>query len=109
MPKNPSPIADLPFENAFRLPLEVAGLFEEWLQTHAPAKASHVLERIKDCRGGRANDPRFGRRLRGEGYYADMLAQRFRLAIRRFGLDRSCLPLETGLFRAQPLQLDLFE
>ncbi|MGR9116347.1 MAG: PA0069 family radical SAM protein [Gammaproteobacteria bacterium] len=91
-----------------RLPLEIADLFEEWLYIHVPAQAEHVLNRIRDCRGGRANDPRFGYRLRGEGLYADMIAQRFRVAVRRLGLNRTPVKLNTTLFRKEPVQLDLF-
>lgn len=70
-----------------RLPLEVAGLFEDWLRAHAPERAERVLSLIRQCRGGRLNDPSFGTRMRGTGPVADLLAQRFRLAARRLGLD----------------------
>ena len=32
-------------------------------------------------------DSRFGTRLRGEGVYADLLARRFALALKRFGFE----------------------
>ena len=70
-----------------RLPLEVAGLFEDWLRAHYPDRAERVLSLIRQCRGGRLNDPEFGSRMRGTGPVADLLAQRFRLAARRLGLD----------------------
>ncbi|MGR9046422.1 MAG: PA0069 family radical SAM protein [Gammaproteobacteria bacterium] len=91
-----------------RLPLEIAALFEEWLYAHTPGQAEHVLKRIRDSRGGRANDPRFGYRLRGEGVYADMIAQRFRVAVRRLGLDKALKPLDCTRFRMHPVQMDLF-
>ncbi|WP_031435154.1 PA0069 family radical SAM protein [Methylomarinum vadi] len=91
-----------------RLPLEVAEMFEEWLQAHSPGQTKHVLNQIRDCRGGRANDPRFGHRLRGQGVYADMIAQRFKIASRRLGLDRPTERLDCSQFRGQPQQLDLF-
>ncbi len=72
-----------------RLPLEVAGLFDEWLQTHYPLRATHVLSLIRQCRGGRDNDSRFGKRMRGEGVFADLLSTRFRAAIKRHGLQAS--------------------
>jgi DNA repair photolyase len=70
-----------------RLPLEVAGLFEDWLRAHYPDRAERVLSLIRQCRGGRLNDPDFGSRMRGGGPVAELLAQRFRLAARRLGLD----------------------
>ncbi|CCE23406.1 PA0069 family radical SAM protein [Methylotuvimicrobium alcaliphilum] len=91
-----------------RLPLEVSELFEEWLNTHVPNQAKHVLNRIRDCRSGRANDPRFGTRLRGEGVYADLIAQRFRIATRRLGLDTGMPALDCSRFKSGPIQMDLF-
>ena len=53
-----------------RLPHEVKELFAGWLDAHAPLRAEHVLSLVRQCRGGRLNDPAFGRRMRGEGAYA---------------------------------------
>lgn len=83
-----------------RLPLEVEGLFIEWLQSHVPDRADHVLNRIRDLRGGRLNQSEFGLRMRGEGPFAALLAQRFRLARKRYGLDDNPWPaLDTTRFR----------
>ncbi len=70
-----------------RLPLEIRELFEEWLHTHYPLRAEHVMSLIRQCRGGRNNDPRFGHRMRGTGEFADLLSQRFDIACRRHGLN----------------------
>jgi DNA repair photolyase len=86
-----------------RLPLEVAGLFEEWLHQHYPDRAARVLNRLREMRGGRLNDPRFGHRMRGEGEYARLLAARFAAACRRHGLNREPAPsLDTTRFRREP-------
>lgn len=71
-----------------RLPLEVAPLFEEWLAAHYPQRAAHVMSLVRQVRGGEVYDSRFGVRMRGEGPFADLLAQRFAKAIKRLGLDR---------------------
>ena len=71
-----------------RLPLEIAELFEEWLRAHFPQRAEHVLSLVRQCRGGRNYDSRFGVRMRGQGPFADLLAQRFQIACRRLGLNR---------------------
>lgn len=71
-----------------RLPHEVSDLFKDWLERHYPLKAQHVMARVRDMRGGRDNDPDFGSRMRGEGRYAELIAQRFAVACRRLGLDR---------------------
>lgn len=70
-----------------RLPLEIAELFEDWLRRHFPERAQHVMSLIRQSRGGRNYDSRFGARMRGEGHFAQLLAQRFRLAVRRLGLS----------------------
>lgn len=70
-----------------RLPLEVAPLFQEWLQVHYPDRADKVLNSIRQSRGGALNDPRFGNRMRGSGPVAELLSTRFRLACRRAGIE----------------------
>ncbi len=95
-----------------RLPHEVAGLFRQWLEAHEPLKAAHVLARVRDLRGGRDNDPRFGSRLSGEGIYADLFRKRFELARRKHGLDGDgAFELDTSRFvppRAEQAQRSLF-
>jgi DNA repair photolyase len=70
-----------------RLPHELSTLFREWLDTHFPLKAEHVMALIRQMRGGRENDPQFGSRMRGEGEIAALIGQRFKLAARRAGLS----------------------
>jgi len=83
-----------------RLPLEVAGLFEEWLEAHYPQRAAHVMSLVRQCRGGRDYDPRWGRRMTGEGPFAELLRRRFEVACRRYGLDASAgRPLDASRFR----------
>jgi len=86
-----------------RLPYEVKDLFDDWLAQHAPGRRDHVLSLLRQSRRGRLNDPSFGGRFRGEGPYAELLAQRFQLATRRLGLDRSARPtLRSDLFTRPP-------
>jgi DNA repair photolyase len=68
-----------------RLPHELKSMFRDWLDTHVPLKAEHVMNRLRDCRGGRDYDARFGARMRGTGIYAELLRKRFRLAESRLG------------------------
>jgi DNA repair photolyase len=82
-----------------RLPFEVKELMTAWLEAHYPNRARHVLSLIRQCRDGRLNDPRFGTRHRGQGLYAELIAQRFARAAARHGLDRRALPARTDLFR----------
>jgi DNA repair photolyase len=70
-----------------RLPHEVKDLFREWLAEHEPTRADHVMQRIRDSRGGKDYDAAFGTRMRGTGVFADMIAQRFRAAHTRLGFS----------------------
>ncbi len=95
-----------------RLPHELGSLFEQWLREHYPSRAERVLNLLRESRGGRLNDPRFGHRMRGEGPYAELLSARFKAACRRYGLnDEREAGLDTDSFVRDPLapqQRELF-
>jgi len=101
-----------------RLPWEVNPLFQQWLQAHFPERAQRVMNRVRDMRGGKDYDAEFGRRMRGEGVWADLIRQRFDKAMQRFGMRtrmRDFSGLDGSRFRrpaAAPgkaaSQLDLF-
>ena len=83
-----------------RLPNELKVLFKEWLATHYPERAEHVISIVRQMRGGRDNDPNFGTRMSGTGQFADLVEKRFHIACRRFGLNERELPdVDCGLFR----------
>ncbi|HWR87354.1 MAG TPA: PA0069 family radical SAM protein, partial [Acidiferrobacterales bacterium] len=92
-----------------RLPHELKELFEAWLAAHEPSKAVHVMNRIRDTRGGKTYDSRFGVRMRGTGDYAGLLAKRFAMAERRLGFG-DFPPLDVSQFRSprNTSQLELF-
>ena len=86
-----------------RLPNELKGLFREWLATHYPLRAAHVMSIVRDMRGGRDNDPNFGSRMRGQGNFAELVRARFALARKRFGMERRSrekIDLDCTRFRA---------
>jgi DNA repair photolyase len=84
---------------ALRLPREVSGLFQAWLARHYPDRAAKIMARIREMHGGRDYDPAFGKRMRGEGLWADLMAQRFAKATARLGLDARQPALRCDLFR----------
>lgn len=88
-----------------RLPLEVRDLFREWLVANRPAAAEKVMSLIRQTRGGKDYDARFGVRGVGEGPVAEMIASRFAAAVRRHGLDAPRPPLRCDLFE-RPLERD---
>ncbi|WP_164659179.1 PA0069 family radical SAM protein [Tropicibacter sp. Alg240-R139] len=81
-----------------RLPREVSQLWQDWLSEHEPNRADRVMARLREMHGGRDYDPRWGHRMRGEGHYAEIIAQRFESATRRLGLAQKTDPLRTDLF-----------
>lgn len=85
-----------------RLPREVATLFQDWLTEHYPQRAGRVMGRVRELHGGKDYDPNFGTRMVGQGEWAAMMQQRFKLATRKLGLDRSLPPLRTDLFGKPP-------
>ncbi|WP_400088527.1 PA0069 family radical SAM protein [Yoonia sp. R78084] len=86
-----------------RLPREVATLFRDWLAAHYPDRAARIMGRVRELHGGKDYDPEFGKRMVGQGPWAKMMQQRFKLATRKLNLDRSLPPLRTDLF-ARPAQ-----
>jgi DNA repair photolyase len=91
-----------------RLPHEVKEIFTEWLETHYPARASKVLNLLRDMRGGSLNDPRFDLRHTGQGPLADLLRRRFEVACRRLALSTERPELDRSSFRRPSRQGTLF-
>ena len=83
-----------------RLPLELKELFTEWLRTHVPDMADHVLNQVRETRGGGLYDAEFKTRMKGTGQRAELLAQRFDLACKRLNLNNQ-RPQEFGMDRPQ--------
>jgi DNA repair photolyase len=81
-----------------RLPLELKELFREWLATEFPARARRVINILRSMHGGRDYVAQFGVRQRGTGPYAEQIALRFRLALKRLGMNQRTLRLRTDLF-----------
>jgi DNA repair photolyase len=101
------------FATVLRLPWEVNPLFQQWLTTHFPERASRVMARVQEMRGGRDNDPRFQSRMTGQGVWAQLLAQRFQTAAQRLGLHTKRRPLNLSAFQrpvssAHRVQASLF-
>jgi len=85
-----------------RLPLEIKDLFREWLEEKEPGRARHVMSLIRQMRGGKDYDSQWNTRMKGTGPYAEMIARRFHMAIKRLGLNQERTPLATDKFRRPP-------
>jgi DNA repair photolyase len=94
-----------------RLPLEIKDLFREWLEVNEPGRAKHVMSLIRQMRGGKDYDAQWNVRMKGTGPYAEMIARRFQMAVKRLGLNKESRPLTVAKFRRPPRtgdQLSLF-
>ena len=87
------------FGIVLRLPWEVNPIFQRWLDQHFPDRAARVMARMREMRGGRDYDARFGSRMKGEGIWAQLLAQRLAKAKARLGLDSGRQALDLTQFR----------
>jgi DNA repair photolyase len=99
------------FSIVLRLPWEVNPLFQDWLQRHLPERAERIMARVRDMRGGKDNDARFGSRMTGQGVWAQLLRQRFDKACARLGFLKERTPLDMTQFRPpglNPGQAELF-
>jgi DNA repair photolyase len=95
-----------------RLPGAVGPLFTRWLDQHTPERKEKILRRIRSLHAGRLNDPRFGKRMRGEGPFAALIEQLFATGIRATGLNRKAPSLSTSAFQRPgqaPRQLQFFD
>ncbi|MGB5558184.1 MAG: PA0069 family radical SAM protein [Paracoccaceae bacterium] len=93
-----------------RLPLEVSTLFRDWLEAHYPDRAARIMARVREMHGGQDFSAEWGKRMKGEGTYAALIARRFEVAVARLRLLRELPALRTDLFAVpgRGRQLSLF-
>ena len=93
-----------------RLPHAVAPMFEQWLTLHFPDRKEKVLNRLRALRDGRLDDNRFGKRMRGEGIFAEQIETLFDVARRKAGLTACAPELSSAAFRRPGgAQMGLFD
>src|SRR3954449_7149213 len=81
-----------------RLPLEVRDLFKEWLIENFPDRHRHVFKLVRDMRGGKDYDSKWGERMTGTGPIAWMIGRRFEAACEKLGLNKHRAKLTTEHF-----------
>ena len=94
-----------------RLPLEIKDLFREWLEANVPDRAKHVMTLVRSMRGGKDYDSAWNTRMKGTGAYAEVMARRFHMAVKRLGLNQPSASLAVHKFKRPPRlgdQLALF-
>jgi DNA repair photolyase len=92
-----------------RLPFAVAPLFEKWIETHFPDRKDKVLNRVRSMRGGKLYDAQWGKRMSGEGIFAEQIEKLFEVAKRKAGFKSERGELSIAAFRRpNGEQLSLF-
>ena len=94
-----------------RLPHAVKDLFEDWLQRHFPDRCEHVLNLVRQARGGKLYDAAWGTRMRGQGPYAEQIANTFKVFRARNRLNAGSPGLSNAAFQPPRTdeQLPLFD
>ena len=82
-----------------RLNGSIGKIFEDWLRKNFPDRFDKVWHQICEMHGGNVNDSQFGRRMSGEGNFAEVIHQLFKTSKKKFFRDRSMTPLNLNAFR----------
>jgi DNA repair photolyase len=83
-------------------------LFKDWLSKNFPDRFDKVWHLIQNCHGGEVHDSQWGRRIKGEGEIADMIARQFKMQTKKLGLNQQKFQLDTTRFCRPGQQLSLF-
>lgn len=70
-----------------RLPGPVATVFQERVREAVPLRAERILARVREARGGKLYDSRWGKRQQGDGPYAESARALFDATCKRLGLN----------------------
>ncbi|HLP49251.1 MAG TPA: hypothetical protein VK154_00050, partial [Chitinophagales bacterium] len=84
-------------------------IFEDWVKRNFPDRANKVLNQIKSMHGGKLNDTEWGRRMRGEGKFAEMIRSQFMLARKKYLAGREWPARDYSLYEATRNQIILDE
>jgi DNA repair photolyase len=82
-----------------RLNGTIGKIFEDWLRKNFPDRFDKVWNQICSMHGAKVNDGEFGRRMTGEGNFADAIHQLFRTSRKKFFAGKSMPPIDLTKFR----------
>ena len=93
-----------------RLNGAIGDIFKDWLFKAFPDRAEKVWHQICECHGGQVNDSRWGNRIVGDGKFAELIKDQFKLYCRKYHLNETDMEWNTSDFRrpAKNNQLELF-
>lgn len=78
----------------------IGDVFKDWLQKNFPDRFDKVWNQICEVHGGTVNDSTYGRRMKGEGKIADMIAQLFASSREKYMGGRKVPLLDLTKFRS---------
>lgn len=81
-----------------RLPGEVEQVFTNWLEEAFPLRKDKILHQVASIHGGSIQDQKMGRRMRGEGAFAESIRQQVQLARNKFSLNKKFPKLNCEIF-----------
>lgn len=82
-----------------RLNGSIGKIFEDWLRKNFPDRFDKVWNQICALHGGNVNDSQFGRRMSGEGMYAEIIQQLFTAAKKKYFTGRKMPEYDLTKFR----------
>jgi DNA repair photolyase len=82
-----------------RLNGSVGKIFEDWLRKNFPDRFDKVWNQICSMHGGNVNDSQFGRRMSGEGNFAEAIHQLFRTSKKKYFAGKSMPAIDLTKFR----------
>jgi DNA repair photolyase len=99
------------FYTVLRLPWELNGIFQAWLQTHFPDRTARVMARVREmhdigeeaAKAGKVYNAQWATRMKGQGLWADLIKQRFERACLKLGLNRQRVAHDVSQFDPLPL------
>ncbi len=72
-----------------RLNGAIGKIFEDWLRKNFPDRFDKVWNQISHMHGGHVNDSQFGRRMSGEGNFAEAIHQLYRTSKRKYFANKT--------------------
>src|SRR5688572_21021805 len=82
-----------------RLNGSIGKIFEDWLRKNFPDRFDKVWNQISTMHGGNVNDSQFGRRMSGEGTFAEAIHQLFRTSKKKYFSNKQMPPMDLTKFR----------
>ena len=83
-------------------------LFYDWLYKNFSDRADKVWHLIESAHNGKVNDSQWGRRMRGDGAIAKMVADQYKAYTKKYSLNDEKLNLDCTLFKVPGQQATLF-